>query len=225
MKRLHYKTAVGGKGAGGKWLIKDTPRRCGFVQQVRAGPAWVQRDLDCSGPGKSVVQIALGRAFCFSPFPPSHRAMDVRLPATNLIISSAVLGTLRVPSRGRNKNYSSCFPVWRILHRSCLCWQIQPSIISPANGPSNPPLAGGCLLRWQACFFRGSHKHTEPPLASWQYPVPTSWTPGGAHRPRLSDNDKLPLTQEASIGGVPDSPAATRGVTVHEAPFTPFRSL
>lgn len=107
--------------------------------QVRAGLPWVQWDLDCSGPGEGVVQIALGWALSLSPFPPSHRAMDVRLPAMNLIISSAVLGTLRVSSRGRNKNYPPCFRVWRILHRSCLCWQIQPSIISAAKGPSNPP--------------------------------------------------------------------------------------
>lgn len=193
-----------------------------------AGASWT-----CLGPaGLGLLRSRRGccpncawSALSLSPFPPSHRAVDVRLPATNLIISSAVLGTLRVSSRGRNKNYSSCFPVWRILHRSCLCWQIQPSIISPASGPSNPSLAGGCLLRWQACFFWRSHQQIEPPLASWQYPVPTSWTPRGAHRPHLSDNDKLPLTQEAFIGDFPDSPAATRGVTVHEAPFTPFRSL
>lgn len=44
--------------------------------------------------------------------------------------------------------------------------------------------------------------------------------PGPLERPqtRPSDNDKLPLTQEAFIG-VPDSPAATREVTVPEAPF------
>ena len=92
-----------------------------------------------------------------SPFPPSHRAMDVRLTAMNLIISSAVLGTLRVSSRGRNKNYPPCFPVWRILHRSCLCWQIQPSIISPAKGPSNPPSRLGMSDK-MAGFFRCSHQ-------------------------------------------------------------------
>lgn len=157
MKRLRYKPAAGGKAAGGRGLRKDTQQRCGFVWQVRAGLPWVQRDLDCSGPGEGVIQIALGWALSLSPFPPSHRAMDVRLTAMNLIISSAVLETLRVSSRGRNKNYPPCFPVWRILHRSCLCWQIQPSIISPAKGPSNPPSRLGMSDK-MAGFFRCSHQ-------------------------------------------------------------------
>lgn len=171
------------------------------------------------------VQIALCPALSLSPFPPSHRAMDVRLPAMNLIISSAVLGTLRVSSRGRNKNYPPFFSGLEDPPQK-LPLLANPAIHhQPSKRPINPPVTGGCLIRWRACFFWCSHQQIDPPFASWQYAAPTSWTPRSAHRPRPSDNEKLPLTQEAFIGDVPDSPAATRGVTVHEALFTPFRGL